>query len=112
MRTHGSAVSASAVRIALLTLVLFSPAPKIPGQTSTPSNTSQRSNEAQTLDLNTATVAELKALPGMGAVYAQRIVENRPYSAKNQLVTRGILPQAIYDGIRERIVAHRLQSPK
>jgi DNA uptake protein ComE-like DNA-binding protein len=59
------------------------------------------------LDLNTATPAQLKTLPGMGDAYVQRIIAGRPYTAKNQLVTRGILPQAAYEKIKEQIIAHR-----
>ncbi|SEG61967.1 Helix-hairpin-helix motif-containing protein [Bryocella elongata] len=59
------------------------------------------------LDLNTATFEQLKALPGMGAEYARRIIAGRPYHAKNSLVRRGILPTAAYERIRDRIVAHR-----
>ncbi len=59
------------------------------------------------VDLNTATPAELAALPGMGAAYARRVVEGRPYSAKNQLVTRGVLPNNAYQAIKDRVVAHR-----
>ena len=66
---------------------------------------------ADLLDLNTATPAQLRALPGMGDAYVKRIVEGRPYFAKNQLVTRGILPQAAYDRIRELLVAHRPHVP-
>jgi competence protein ComEA len=62
------------------------------------------------LDLNTATAAQLRALPGMGDAYVKRIVEGRPYTMKNQLVQKGILPQAAYDRIKERIVAHRAVS--
>lgn len=65
------------------------------------------SGHGEVLDLNLATAAELRALPGMGDVYVKRVIEGRPYSAKNQLITRGILPQAAYDRIRDRIVAHR-----
>ena len=65
---------------------------------------------SEQLDLNTATFAELRALPGMGDAYVRRIIEGRPYTAKNQLVTRGILPQAAYERIREAIVAHRPRS--
>lgn len=61
------------------------------------------------LDINTATAAELKALPAMGDAYAQRIIAGRPYTAKNQLTTRGILPAEAYAQIRELIVAHRVK---
>jgi DNA uptake protein ComE-like DNA-binding protein len=59
------------------------------------------------LDINTATAAQLKALPGMGDAYVQRIVAGRPYTAKNQLTTRGILPQSAYEKIKDQIIAHR-----
>ena len=59
------------------------------------------------LDINTATFAELKSLQGIGDAYANRILKGRPYMAKNQLVSRGILPQATYDHIQGRIIAKR-----
>jgi len=59
------------------------------------------------LDINTATSADLKALPGMGEAYAQRVIAGRPYTAKNQLTTRGILPPAEYQQIKDQIIAHR-----
>jgi DNA uptake protein ComE-like DNA-binding protein len=59
------------------------------------------------LDINTATAAQLKALPGMGDAYVQRVIAGRPYSAKNQLTTRGILPAAEYEQIKGMIIAHR-----
>lgn len=59
------------------------------------------------LDINTATAAQLKALPGMGDAYVQRIIAGRPYTAKNQLTTRGILPQDAYEKIKPLIIAHR-----
>jgi competence protein ComEA len=63
----------------------------------------------QLLDINTATAAELSALPGMGAAYAQRVIAGRPYSGKNQLVQRGILPESAYAKIKEYIIAHRVK---
>ena len=59
------------------------------------------------LDINTATPAQLKALPGMGDAYVQRIIAGRPYTAKNQLTQRGILPAAAYEQIKPLIIAHR-----
>ncbi len=57
------------------------------------------------LDLNTATVAQLKALPGIGDVYSQKIVAGRPYANKTQLVSKGIVPQKTYDGIKDSVIA-------
>ncbi len=59
------------------------------------------------LDLNTASATDLKTLPGMGDAYVRRVIEGRPYTAKNQLVTRGVLPKEAYERIRDRVVAHR-----
>ena len=59
------------------------------------------------LDINTATPAQLKALPGMGDAYVQRVIAGRPYTAKNQLTTRGVLPAGEYERIKPLIIAHR-----
>jgi len=61
--------------------------------------------DANLIDINTATPDQLKALKGVGDAYAKRIVDGRPYTAKNQLTTRGILPTATYNGIKNQIVA-------
>ena len=59
------------------------------------------------VDLNTASFAELRALPGMGDEYARRVIRFRPYTAKNQLATKGVLPVAEYERIQALVVAHR-----
>ena len=61
------------------------------------------------LDINTATAAQLKALPGMGNAYVQRVIAGRPYSAKNQLTMRGVIPSGTYDKIKDQIIAHRVK---
>jgi competence protein ComEA len=59
------------------------------------------------LDINTATPDQLKAFPGIGDAYAKRIIDGRPYTAKNQLTTRGILPAATYNKIKDQIIASK-----
>lgn len=62
-------------------------------------------NTANLMDINSATKEQLMTLPGIGDAYSQKIIAGRPYTAKNQLVQKKIIPQATYDKIKDMIIA-------
>lgn len=57
------------------------------------------------IDINSATVAELKKLPGISDALAANIVASRPYGSKAQLVTRNILDPGLYEGLKRQLIA-------
>ena len=92
-----------------LALLLSAPvmATAAPFAASAKTTASSQAANADKLDINTATPDQLKAFHGIGDAYAKRIIDGRPYTAKNQLVTRGILPQATYNKIKDQIIASK-----
>lgn len=62
---------------------------------------------AKVVDINTATEAELRTVPGIGEAYASKIIAGRPYANKAQLKSRNILPTPVYDKVKDLIVAKK-----
>lgn len=64
------------------------------------------------LDINTATKQQLMTLDGIGEARSDAIIKGRPYRAKNELADKNVIPQAVYDKIKDRIIAKQVaQAP-
>jgi DNA uptake protein ComE-like DNA-binding protein len=97
---------------AVLILLLAASLRAVPGhaQSSAP-QAAQKSKPvpppAARIDINHASVDELSKIPGMTSTWAARIVRFRPYRTKADLLERGVLPDDVYDRIKDAIIAHR-----
>jgi len=58
------------------------------------------------IDINAATQKELESLSGIGQVYAQKIIEYRPYSNIEEIVTKAKIPQKTFDKIKSQIIIY------
>jgi DNA uptake protein ComE-like DNA-binding protein len=86
------------------------PAPKAPAATAAPAAktapaTAAKPKAAALVDINSATKAELDALPQIGPARSEAIIKNRPYRGKNELIDKKIIPQNAYDAIKDKIIA-------
>jgi competence protein ComEA len=63
--------------------------------------------EAALLDINSASSSQLDALPGIGPARAEAIIKGRPYNGKDDLVNRKIIPENVYNGIKDKIIARQ-----
>jgi competence protein ComEA len=85
-----------------------------PAMPATPKASDTRSTtavpKADMVDINSATAAELKMLPGVSDSDATKIIQGRPYADKNQLVSKKAVSEATYDKIKDHVVARQSKS--
>lgn len=114
----------SAYRIAAVCLCVLITAPAV-AQTSSPSKSPAAAGTAAPqattapqpaagsqaqgglVDINSASAAELDKLPGIGPARAKSIISHRPYSGKDDLAQRKVIPQNVYDQIKDKIIARQ-----
>jgi DNA uptake protein ComE-like DNA-binding protein len=61
------------------------------------------------VDINNASLAELKTLPTVGDAEAKKIIAHRPYKAKGELMTKAGLPEGVYQAVKYKV---ELQTPR
>ena len=91
--------------------LLQPPSPLFAGQAATPPmggySMPMHGQHMGTLDLNSASLDELKMVPGVNEATAKKIVENRPYARSDELVTKKVLSKAAYDSLKEHIAVNK-----
>ena len=93
--------------LALIAIAAFAVTPLVDSVLAQSTGRPPATEKKEPLDINSASVDALTALPGINDAYAKRIVVGRPYKEKDELVKKGILPQPTYDKIKEQIVARQ-----
>jgi len=63
-------------------------------------------NVGPSININTAALAELETLPGIGQVTGQKIIDNRPYSDIQELLSKKVLGAGVFEKIKEKIVVY------
>ena len=66
---------------------------------------------APLMDINSASEKELATLAGIGEARAKAIVKGRPYKGKNELLDKKIVPENVYNDIKDKIIAKQPEAP-
>jgi DNA uptake protein ComE-like DNA-binding protein len=61
--------------------------------------------KGELMDINSASEKELASLKGIGDVRAKAIVKHRPYKGKDDLVQKKVIPESVYNDIKDQIIA-------
>ena len=59
------------------------------------------------VDINSASKAELKKLPGISDADAAKIIAGRPYLSKANLTTRNIITREAYESLKTQVIARQ-----
>jgi competence protein ComEA len=60
----------------------------------------------QLVNINTSSQKELETISGIGPVYAQNIIEHRPYSSVDDLLTKGAIKDNVFEKIKDKVTVY------
>lgn len=90
-----------ALGLALMLLIMITPLFPILPQ----SSVAYAADKEELIDINSATTDQLKTLKGVGGAIAEKIIKERPYAKKDELVQKKIMHRAAYEQIKYKIIA-------
>lgn len=91
---------------------LLAQTPKPPATTPAPKPADKPAEKpAELMDINSATKDQLMTLKGIGEARSDAIIKGRPYRAKNELVDKKIIPENVYNDIKDQIIARQAAAP-
>ena len=61
--------------------------------------------KTELIDINHAKAEELMKLKGIGEARAAAIIKGRPYARKDELAQKKIVPESVYNDIKDKIIA-------
>jgi competence protein ComEA len=64
------------------------------------------SEKTNLININSATSAQLDTLYGIGPATAQKIIDNRPYQAIEDLITKKAVSKSVFDKIKDKITIY------
>lgn len=91
----------SAIVVGLVALAIFGGKAPEP-----PAKAPAAQSPSALVNINRASAAELMVLKGISKEGAESIIQGRPYTRKDELVQKKIIPAPVYDAIKDRIVAN------
>jgi DNA uptake protein ComE-like DNA-binding protein len=82
-----------------------------PAPAAAPAKPAADAKAAPLMDINSASEKELATLAGIGEARAKAIVKGRPYKGKNELLDKKIVPENVYNDIKDKIIAKQADAP-
>jgi DNA uptake protein ComE-like DNA-binding protein len=98
-----AALASAGIALALAPVSYAADAPKTDAKKAEPQKADAK--KAELMDINSASEKDLMTLKGIGDARAKAIVKGRPYKGKNELVDKKIIPEAVYNDIKDQIIA-------